>query len=299
MQPLATAWVCPRRVHHQGEVSLSLSLSLSLSFSIPTAGHHGHDKSYRPYLNSARESVANELSCEGEDIVFVENASSGVNAVMRSMPWQPGDKVLYLNCAYGMVKSVLGFLKRYPNSSQSLPIHPNPSQSIPIHPNQSESLPIHPNSSQSIRITPNSSQSLPIHPNSSQLSQLIPIHPNSSQSIPIHPNSSQLGRNRSSWSKLQWKKLDSAQRRPSSRRSRRWWTNMVGRRRSGSQSSLTSHRSRQLCCQVGPPLPFISIFLSIFLYFFLYLFMYPFRYLFIYLFVASETVLRPVARGAR
>ena len=75
-------------------------------------GHHGHDKSYRPFLNKARELVAHELNCEAKDVVFVENASSGVNAVMRSIRWAKGDKVLYLNCAYGMVKSVLGYLKQ-------------------------------------------------------------------------------------------------------------------------------------------------------------------------------------------
>ena len=29
---------------------------------------------------------------------------------MRSFPWQAGDKILYLNCAYGMVQSVLAYL---------------------------------------------------------------------------------------------------------------------------------------------------------------------------------------------
>ena len=42
--------------------------------------------------------------------MLVENASSGINAVMRSFPWAAGDKILYLNCAYGMVQSVLAYL---------------------------------------------------------------------------------------------------------------------------------------------------------------------------------------------
>ena len=76
-------------------------------------GHHGHEKSYRPLMNEAKELIARELHIPSvDDIVLVENASSGINAVMRSFPWRAGDKVLYLNCAYGMVQSVLRYLEK-------------------------------------------------------------------------------------------------------------------------------------------------------------------------------------------
>ena len=74
-------------------------------------GHHGPEKSYRPLMNEAKELIAKELHIPSvDDIVLVENASSGINAVMRSFPWRAGDKVLYLNCAYGMVQNVLKYL---------------------------------------------------------------------------------------------------------------------------------------------------------------------------------------------
>jgi selenocysteine lyase/cysteine desulfurase len=76
-------------------------------------GHHGPEKSYRPLMNEAKELIAKELHIPSvDDIVLVENASSGINAVMRSFPWRAGDKVLYLNCAYGMVQSVLRYLEK-------------------------------------------------------------------------------------------------------------------------------------------------------------------------------------------
>ena len=64
-------------------------------------------------MNEAKELIAKELHIPSvDDIVLVENASSGINAVMRSFPWRAGDKVLYLNCAYGMVQSVLRYLEK-------------------------------------------------------------------------------------------------------------------------------------------------------------------------------------------
>jgi selenocysteine lyase/cysteine desulfurase len=74
-------------------------------------GHHGPEKSYRPLMNEAKDLIAAELHIPNvDDIVLVENASSGINAVLRSFPWKPGDKILYLNCAYGMVQNVLQYL---------------------------------------------------------------------------------------------------------------------------------------------------------------------------------------------
>lgn len=79
-------------------------------------GHHGPEKSYRPLMNEAKELIAAELhipnvdgnnlshplarqsfvstelpriperGANGADIVLVENASSGINAVLRSFP---------------------------------------------------------------------------------------------------------------------------------------------------------------------------------------------------------------------
>ncbi len=51
-------------------------------------------------LNGAREAVAEFVGAEAEDLVFVPNASAGVNAVLRSLRFEPGDEILATNVAY-------------------------------------------------------------------------------------------------------------------------------------------------------------------------------------------------------
>jgi selenocysteine lyase/cysteine desulfurase len=54
---------------------------------------------YHPRLKEARRLVAELVGAEEEDIGIVDNASAGVNAVLRHMhpPLRRGDKVLYLS----------------------------------------------------------------------------------------------------------------------------------------------------------------------------------------------------------
>jgi selenocysteine lyase/cysteine desulfurase len=66
---------------------------------------------YRGFLETARAAIAEYVGAGSEDVVFVENASAGCNAFLRSLSFQPGDKILYLNTAYGMVKNILYMLE--------------------------------------------------------------------------------------------------------------------------------------------------------------------------------------------
>jgi len=66
-------------------------------------------------MDGIREQVANYVGADTEDVVFVENASHGVNSVLRSIQigFQPGCtqcKILLLDIAYGMVKKTVKFL---------------------------------------------------------------------------------------------------------------------------------------------------------------------------------------------
>lgn len=56
-----------------------------------------------PRLRRAADRVAGELGGQGEDWVFVENATTGVNAVLRSLELEPGDEVLVCDQTYGAV----------------------------------------------------------------------------------------------------------------------------------------------------------------------------------------------------
>jgi isopenicillin-N epimerase len=61
----------------------------------------------RPLLSKVLNSLANYVGADAADVVFIENASEGVNTVLRSLRVPAGKKLLYLNTAYGMVKNVM------------------------------------------------------------------------------------------------------------------------------------------------------------------------------------------------
>ncbi len=49
---------------------------------------------------AAREALAGFVHADPDGLVFVNNATSGVNAVLRSLDWKPGDEILMLDHAY-------------------------------------------------------------------------------------------------------------------------------------------------------------------------------------------------------
>ena len=63
------------------------------------------------WLTKTRAKLASFLNASALDLAFVENASGGMNALLRSMNLKQGDAVLELSTAYGMVKNVLGYMK--------------------------------------------------------------------------------------------------------------------------------------------------------------------------------------------
>ena len=56
-----------------------------------------------PGMRAAAAEVAAFLGGRGEDLVFVDNATAGVNAVVRSLPWSAGDEIVVTDHSYGAV----------------------------------------------------------------------------------------------------------------------------------------------------------------------------------------------------
>jgi isopenicillin-N epimerase len=63
-----------------------------------------------PRLDAARSHLAQFLQADPNNLVFVPNATTGINAVLRSYPFQPGDAVLTTNQEYNACRNALDFV---------------------------------------------------------------------------------------------------------------------------------------------------------------------------------------------
>ncbi|HEY0138135.1 MAG TPA: aminotransferase class V-fold PLP-dependent enzyme, partial [Nannocystis sp.] len=65
-----------------------------------------------PLLDAAREEVAAFVGARPEDLVFVRNATAGVNAVLSALPFAAGDELLTTDHVYGACRNALEHLCR-------------------------------------------------------------------------------------------------------------------------------------------------------------------------------------------
>ncbi len=63
-----------------------------------------------PQLRAAADRVGAFLRADGDDLVFVDNTTSGVNAVLRSLPAEVGDTVVLTSLGYGSFPGVAEFI---------------------------------------------------------------------------------------------------------------------------------------------------------------------------------------------
>ncbi len=64
-------------------------------------------REYPALLDAAREEIAQLVGASTEDLVFVSNATTGVNAVLRALELQPGDELLTTDHAYNACRCAL------------------------------------------------------------------------------------------------------------------------------------------------------------------------------------------------
>jgi isopenicillin-N epimerase len=72
------------------------------------------DRFYRDILPSALREAAERLGAfigtRGEDLVFVDNATAGMNAVLRSLEFRAGDEIVATTHTYGAVRQAIRYV---------------------------------------------------------------------------------------------------------------------------------------------------------------------------------------------
>jgi isopenicillin-N epimerase len=80
----------------------------------------------RPRMRVAADHVADFLGAKGKDLVFVDNATSGVNAVLRSFDFREGDEVIILDLAYGAIRNAAEYAVGRANAKLRVVEAPDP-----------------------------------------------------------------------------------------------------------------------------------------------------------------------------
>jgi len=63
-------------------------------------------------LREAADALGRLIGSDGVDLAFVDNATSGANAVLRSFPFEPGDEILTTDHGYGAVARTIDYVAR-------------------------------------------------------------------------------------------------------------------------------------------------------------------------------------------
>jgi isopenicillin-N epimerase len=72
----------------------------------------GQPRPDKPRLRQAADAVAEFAGARGDDLVFVDNTTTGANAILRSWPLQAGDEILVSDFGYGGVTRAVTFAAR-------------------------------------------------------------------------------------------------------------------------------------------------------------------------------------------
>src|SRR5262245_54931918 len=63
-------------------------------------------------VREAPSAIAGFIGARSDDVVFVDNATTGANAVLRSFALEPGDEILLTDHSYGAVANAAAFVAR-------------------------------------------------------------------------------------------------------------------------------------------------------------------------------------------
>jgi isopenicillin-N epimerase len=82
-----------------------------------------------PRMRQAAAAVAASVGADPDDLVFVDNATTGANAVLRSFPLGPGDEILVTDLGYGGVTQAATFAARQRGAAVRTAVTPYPIES--------------------------------------------------------------------------------------------------------------------------------------------------------------------------
>ncbi len=68
------------------------------------------ERELEPKLDAVRKKLSGFLKCRFEDLAFVRNTTDGVNAVLRSFPFEAGDELLVTSHGYGACTNAAHFV---------------------------------------------------------------------------------------------------------------------------------------------------------------------------------------------
>ncbi|KAG8625956.1 hypothetical protein KVT40_006357 [Elsinoe batatas] len=76
------------------------------------------------HLKVSRQAIAKLLGASYEEVVFITNATTGVNTALRNLSYQEGDVIVYLSTAYGACeKTIQHICETTPATSHRIEVH--------------------------------------------------------------------------------------------------------------------------------------------------------------------------------